>query len=375
MDEKLDLVQKVKNDEIDFMILIQKLWNGRKTILIFIIIGASLGLIIAIFSPKQYTVITTMLPQSESENNMSKISSLVSIAGFDLDLSDAGSDISPVVYPQIVESVPFLLKLMNSPFTFSKVDHQVSLFDYYTKIEKPGVLGTIMKYTVGLPGLIIDSRRKAPNVKITSDSLTRLTKEEDLIGKYLKENVKLTLNKKEGYLTLTCTFPEALLTAQVAKKSQEMLQQTIIEYKTKRAIEQLKYIEQQYAEKKINYKVSQTKLASYKDRNQFVSMAMAGTTQERLEGEYNIAYSVYSELAKQLENAKMKVKKETPAFVILKPVVVPYKKTKPQRIMILFIWTIVSGVLGAGWVFGKTYIAKTKRNQNIYTMEEPLKKG
>ena len=362
----------MKEEEIDFIVLIQRLWNGRKSILIFIAIGSVLGLIIAITSPKQYTVTTTMLPQSESESGMAKIYSLAAIAGFDLDLSDAGSDISPVVYPQIVESVPFLLELMNTPFTFSKIDHQVSILNYYTKVEKPGILSTLLKYTIGLPSLIIKSLRKAPSASITSDNLIRLTKEENLISKSLKRNVKLSLNKKEGYLTLTCTFPEALLAAQVAKKSQEMLQRSIIEYKTKRATEQLKFFEQQYAEKKKDYKIAQNKLASYKDRNKFISMAMAGTEQERLEGEYDIAYSVYSELAKQLENARMKVKKETPAFVIIKPIVIPYEKTKPKRIMILLVWTLTGCIVGAGWVFGKVFITKTKGNRNMSTMEETL---
>jgi uncharacterized protein involved in exopolysaccharide biosynthesis len=362
MDEQKKIVApKSKREEIDFMILLQKLWIGRKTILIFIIIGAILGIIFAMSAPKQYTVTTTMLPQSESDGGMSKISSLAAIAGFDMDLGSNSSDISPVVYPQIIESDPFLIELMNTKFTFSKVDHPISLFDFYTRKEELGFFGTIKKYTLGLPGIILNSLKDTQPVMITHpDGLIHLTQKQELIGQSLKKNITLSINKKEGYLTLSCTFPEALLSAQVAKRSQELLQKTIIEYKTKSAAEQLQFFERQYEEKKKEYEVAQNNLANYKDRNQFLSLAMAGTEQARLQDEYNITYSVYSEMAKQLESAKIKVRKETPAFIIIKPVTVPWKKTKPNRISILLIWTLAGCIIGPGYLFSKEYIKKAK---------------
>jgi len=350
------------SDEIDFMILAGKLWDGRKTIIKCVIGGAVLGLIIAFNSPKQFTVMTTMLPQTESESSMGGLSSLASIAGFDVDLGDNGSDISPVVYPQIVESMPFLLDLMNSKFTFSEVNKPVSLFDFYTKYDKPGFFGTIRNYTIGLPGIImmaLKDKNKETGAP-TSDGLIHLSEEQDIIGSSIKGNVKLALNKKEGYLTLTCTFPEALLAAQVAARSQELLKKTITEYKTKRATEQLLFIEQRFAEKKRDFEKAQGKLAIYQDRNQFVNSAVAGTEKDRLQGEYQIAYSVYSELSKQLENAKIKVKKQTPVFVILKPVVVPLEKTAPKRGMIVVVWLFLGFVAGVLLVVGKLYLSTTK---------------
>jgi len=361
MDEQKKIVApKSKREEIDFMILLQKLWIGRKTILVFILIGAILGIIIAFISQNEYTVSTTMLPQSESENN---ISSLAEMAGLDMNFNNTNSDISPIVYPQIVQSVPFLLELMNTPFTFSKINHPISIFDYYTKEEKSGTLEIIKKYTLGLPSVIINSIRGTKSFNDNhSDGLIHLTNKQASIEDLLIKDITLTLNKKEGYLTLTCTFPEALLAAQVAHKSQELLQKTITEYKTKIATEQLRFFEQQYVEKKRNYEEAQNKLANYKDRNQFLSMAIAGTEQARLQDEYNIAFSVYSEIAKQLENAKIKVKKETPVFVILKPVTVPWKKTKPNRVAIFFTFTLLGSFIGAGWTFGKLYIKLTKKD-------------
>jgi len=368
-EQKKASVSSILNDEIDYMVLVKKLWAERKIVFKYVIIGMVLGLVVAFSSPKEYTVKTTLLPQSESDNNMGGISSLAAMAGFDIDLSDPGCEISPILYPQIIESEPFLLDLMNSKFTFPKVDRPVSLFDYYTKIEKPGLIGLIMKYTIGLPGEIRKVLKGKSKVSAsTSDGLIHLTEDQDAIGNLLKNNITLSLNKKEGYLTLTCIFPDALLSAQIATRSQDLLKKAITEYKTKRAKEQLHFFEQRYAEKKKDYEKAQEKLAWNKDRNQFLSTAMAGTGQERLEGEYQIAYSVYSELAKQLENAQIKVKKETPAFVVIKPVVVPLQPTAPKKASILFIFTLLGGVTGVGFAFGKNYIRffkKKSENDNL----------
>ncbi len=88
---------------------------------------------------------------------------------------------------------------------------------------------------------------------------------------------------------------------------------------------------------------------------------MAKTEEERLTSQYNLIYAVYSDLAKQLEQAKIQVKQDTPVFTIIEPVSVPTKKSKPNRPMILIIWLFLGGVIGTGWVFGKDFIEPMKK--------------
>ena len=52
------------DDEIDLIQLAKTLWNGRKTVIRTTLIFMVLGLFIAIFSAKEYTASTTMVPQS-----------------------------------------------------------------------------------------------------------------------------------------------------------------------------------------------------------------------------------------------------------------------------------------------------------------------
>ncbi len=360
--------QKVEDDEIDLIALTKTLWNGRKTIIITIATFAILGLIVAIILPKEYTSSTTMVPQlSSSRSRLGNLSSLAAIAGFNLDMSTETTELSPYVYPQIVQSVPFQLEIMNTPFTFSDVNHKVTLYEYYTEIAKPGLLSTVKKYSFGLPGVLIGAIRgeKEDSISNSTENKTlTLSEKQESIRKIIAENVSLETNDKEGYVILSSRFHEPKLAAEVAQKAQQLLQQYITEFKIEKATAQLEFVKERYAEKKAEFEQAQDNLAKFRDRNKNVTSAMARTEEERLQSDYQLAFEVYSQLAQQQEQAQIKVKEDTPVFSILKPVVVPIEKSAPNRPLILIIWIFLGGIIGVGWIFGKQFLAAVKERWN-----------
>ena len=64
-------------------------------------------------------------------------------------------------------------------------------------------------------------------------------------------------------------------------------------------------------------------------------------------------------VSKQLETAKMKVKRDTPILTVVQPVTVPTKPSN-SRAKTLIIWTFLGAVLGCGIVLGKQYWPKVK---------------
>ena len=147
-----------EEEGIDIMELVKQLWNGRKTVILWTCAFIVLGLVAALTMKRTYAVSTVMVPQVNSSKS-SSLSSLASLAGFDLGTSIGGSELSPLIYPQIVNSVTFRRELMYTPVHYSKADEPVSMFTYHTEILKPTVFGTIKKYTIGLPGVILKAIR------------------------------------------------------------------------------------------------------------------------------------------------------------------------------------------------------------------------
>jgi uncharacterized protein involved in exopolysaccharide biosynthesis len=280
-------------------------------------------------------------------------------------MSGGAGDISPVLYPQIVNSTAFQLEIMNAKYSFDELDKEVSLFDYYINYYKPGLFGVIKKYTVGLPGIIIKwIKGDREDVRIENNSnsgIIRITQDQYDICKKLNEKLNLNVNDKDGYLTLEARFHEAGLSAQIAEEALKLLQDNITQLKIEKASAQLEFIQSRYNEAKQEFNKAQTQLAEFRDANKNITSAIAQTEQEKLQNEYQLAFDVYSELAKQLEQARIKVKEDTPVFSVIEEVVVPVEKTKPKRAMILVIWIFLGGIFGVGILLGINLIPNLKK--------------
>ncbi len=356
----------VADDEIDLIELAKTIWNGRKLLIKTVLVFMVFGLLVALFSPKQYLASTTMVPQiSNSKSKLGGLSSLAAMAGFNLDINTDVNELSPFVYPQIVQSVPFQLEIMNSSYTFSDVEKPVTLYEYFIEYAKPGFSSIVKKYTIGLPGVIISSLKGKHELSIDSVGKTiQITGEQEKVRKIIAHNLTLETNDKEGYVVLNSQFHEPKLAAEVAQKGQELLQKYIIEFKIEKASAQLAFINERHNEKKKEFQQAQSRLAAFIDRNKNVTSAVARIEEQRLQNEYKLAFDVYSNLAQQLEQAQIKVKEETPVFSVVKPVTVPLEKSKPKRSLILVIWTFMGGVVGLGWIFGKQLHATVKAKWN-----------
>ena len=366
MSEEIQNNVQPEEEGIDFVALLKGLWKGRKTIIICTAIFIALGLTAALTMKRTYTVSTTMVPQLGSSRGKS-LASLASLAGFDMGTSNmSSSELSPLVYPQIVSSVPFRLELMYTPLHYAKADTAVSMMTYMKEYEKPTVIGTVMKYTIGLPGLLMSKLRKPePEVHIegTDDSGAPkpyvLSKDEERLQKRLAQTVSLSVDKKEGYLTLTVTGSEPLQTAELAMKAEKLLQDEITRFRTEKAEAQLAYVKARYNEIKAETDSYQAALATVRDRSQNMSSTRSLIEQERLQSKYTISNSIYMEMAKQLEQAKMQVKLDTPVMTIVQPVAVPTKPSN-SRSKTLIVWTFLGFILGCGIVLAKDYMPKVK---------------
>lgn len=352
---------KIQDDEIDLMALLQTIWNGRKTILKFLIVFSVLGLFIALFSPKEYTASTIMVPVSSEKTKVgSNLGGLAAMAGIDLKSGDF-QGVPPTLYPKVIQSIPFKKELIETPLNISDVKGKISYREYFQDIYNPGVLVWLKKYTIGLPGVIIKSIRgnKESKPDKGADLLFISAKEKELYDR-LEDQMQLEVNDKDGYVKLSTSMPEAIAAAQLAQKAQLLLQDRIIDFKSKKAVEQLHFVEERYKEKQEEFRKAEYALANFRDRNKNVISARAATQESRLKADYNLVYGVYSELAKQVEQQKIQVKEDTPVFTIIEPVSVPVVTSKPKRAIILYIWIFIGLVAGIGMVFGKGFVKNMK---------------
>lgn len=77
---------------------------------------------------------------------------------------------------------------------------------------------------------------------------------------------------------------------------------------------------------------------------------MSSMKQQNPQIEYSLAFGLHSELAKQIEQAEIQVKKILLLLIILQPVEVPDKRSSSKRILNALILTFLSIVISSSWV-------------------------
>lgn len=348
-----------EDDEIDLLELAKTIWENRKTIYRFVAAGAVLGVLVALLSPKEYVSTATLMPEYSTESQGGAASLLQRYGGL-IGLSggtySANSNAIRVdLYPQIVASLTFQDKLARQEFYFPEEGVTASLYEYFMEIRSPGVVGTVMEYTIGLPGKILEAFKEEQSVSpFNADSselrIVELSKKEMEVIEELRSRVTASLNEETGVVSVSAKMGNPRLAAEIAKYTIEELTEYLTEYRTEKVLIDLEFIEEQLQKAKERFEQAQLALADFRDSNQGNLTARARTEEQRLQSEYDIAFNVYNTLTQQYEEAKLKVQEETPVFKVLQPVQVPVED-ETSGLMILIVFVMLSGIVSLGWIF------------------------
>jgi uncharacterized protein involved in exopolysaccharide biosynthesis len=345
-----DQLRTIEEDEIDLIELLKKVWSSKRFIVRWTGYFIVIGLVVALLSPKEFTASSTFIPQTSESKTGGSLSGLASLAGISLGGATTGGEIPPTLYPQILNSVPVKRSILSIEVPLDQ--SSVSYSDYL--LEKPTpILSLVKKYTIGLPGVILGAIRGTEASTETSSNPMIVTQEEKGLFETLEAQIALSVNEKEGFVELSVTTDDATVAAVLTSKVKEILQQQIIDYKIQHGKEYLNFTQKQYNEKQKEYFALQDEVARAKDQNKNIISERYQNQFKQKEGELLIAQSVYQELAKQLEQAKLQVAKDTPIFSTIKPVTIPTERSAPKRSLILVIWAFLGFVVSVGVVLVK----------------------
>jgi len=333
--------------DLDLKWLIKTIWKKKITIIVSTILFSIFGIINSFFSPYQYTASTTMIPV-QGGGSTTNISQLASLAGFDL-MGGLGNEkyISPNLYPLIVKSSPFLEELSNFKIKVKDFDERILLGDFLYNYSK---LSFMDIYKKDLLGRKIEILNKI-NIKKDDDKLNLLnvkyssfSNADKLLYDFISEKISINYITREGILRIQATMPDPISAAELAQKTTDLLQKKIIEFKVKKAREELIFLEKRYLETQQKFNEKKMDFAEFQDKNLNLISSRSNIKFNQLQSEYDLISNVFLQIAQQLESQKLKVKKETPIFSVIEPVTVPLIRSSPIRTKILKIW-LLSGII------------------------------
>ena len=102
------------SDEIDLLMLLKTVWEGKKQIIIVSFIFVLIGIAIALLSPIVYSSSTTFINSQKESSSSSGLSNVASLVGINLGGISSGNEIPAAMYPQIGQSIEFKRALLQS---------------------------------------------------------------------------------------------------------------------------------------------------------------------------------------------------------------------------------------------------------------------
>lgn len=347
--------QEEEELEIDLMEYARKLWAARKLLLKVAGIAAVVGVIIALTTPKQYTVNVTLAPEmgKSGGSSLSGIASMLGVGGFNMG-NDADA-LNVTLYPDIVSSTPFILDLMDTPV--SMLDEEkpdTTLVGYLEEYTSSSLIGTVVSLPFKAIGEIISLFKSEEEEGEGGINPFKLTKEQSLIVEGLKKQIVASVDKKTGVTTVSVTMQDPMVAAILTDTVIVKLKEHITHYRVSKAEEDCKYWEQLNDQRRDEYHAKQQLYANYVDANKNVILQSVRIEQERLQNEMNLAYQVYSNVATQLQMARAKVQEAKPVFAIVEPATVPLQPSGTSRKMILIGIVFLAVAGAAAWIlFGQ----------------------
>ena len=143
---------------------------------------------------------------------------------------------------------------------------------------------------------------------------------------------------------------DPVISAAVTDTIQRRLQEYVTLYRTKKARGDLDYALTLYDEAQKQYLESQRKYADFVDSNADLILQSYKVKRDDLENDMQMKFSLYNQIAQQVQMARARIQEKTPAFTQLQPATVPLKKDAPKRM------TITLGYMFFAFILTTIYI-------------------
>ncbi len=320
-----------------FAIILSALRKRTRLIFIALILFSIIGIIVSSLIKKEYTANATILPQADISNSISsRYSSIAVLAGLNISGQD-GSKLTPKLYPVFLDNLYFQRKLYNKTIRLSTISDSISYGDFMLNYYDEGSLVRFKSNIFGLPSKIISLFKNKNNNLSVIDTVgvNRRTVNEIFQEKILKKQLKVIINEEQGVMIIEAITHDPLLSEQLVRRCEEVLQKTIIDGTIEKSKIELEFLEKRLKVAKEDYIAKRSALGNFRDRNKFALTSYTKNIEEQLNSEYQLTFSVYSQIATQIENAKLQIAKDTPIFTVIKPAVVPVGSSSTSSAVIV----------------------------------------
>ncbi|KAB7729356.1 lipopolysaccharide biosynthesis protein [Rudanella paleaurantiibacter] len=337
----------VEDSEIEIRLsdVVHFLKQSRRAILVGGFTGALIFGVYAFLKPNEYSASCTIIPeiQSKGAGSLGNLGSLAGLAGIDVGgLSSSTDAIRPDLYPNILQSVPFFLHMLEQKVVSDEFKVSEKFEVYLAKKRKQGFAGWLNSFWQEKSD--ITSR---PWVR-KMDGVLYVSKTREGYIKEIGSRVSATYDKKTSTISISATMQDPVVAASVANHVLSYLTNYITLYRTEKSRREVSFLNKQVEIAKERYQKAELALSLYRDQNRGLFLNTAKVEEQRIQAEFLLAQDLYNTLSKQTEMAKVKVQENTPVFNVIEPVKIPLRKSAPSRAALIITGLAIGILISVG---------------------------
>jgi uncharacterized protein involved in exopolysaccharide biosynthesis len=319
MEESKPIDSPGKETSFNYTELFLLLWGSRKLIAAITASVTVAAIIISLLLPLYYRSTVVILPEISQGKlaALGGLSDLASLAGVNV----GGSEASPIkLYPTIVISEAVLKNVIYQKYRTIAFPDSANLIQIWGLDEEK-------------PLLAYEKMLKA-----------------------LRDELEVSLETKTSVLTISLLTKEPQLSADILNAIAHELDVYSRTKRTTNASAQRKWIEGRLTEVKADLEHSENALRDFRENNRRVSDSpQLLLEQERFIREVQINSTLFIELKKQYEIARIEEIKNVPIVNVMDAGRAAARKERPQRSVIVIVFFFLSLFGGIGFVYIKFY--------------------
>ncbi len=327
-------------------VIVRTLWQERYKVLLTAFLFAGFGTAIALLIKPEFRSEARIMPEMNNGSGdiLKRLASVAGFAGVDFSDTEGMDAIRPDLYPNVLQSTPFILYLIDQPVTTTD-----------------GQFQTIAQFLLPNDGrwslkklLLFDKPNTVPPTSTNKIAgAVRLSVNQQELTDEIGERISAKFDTRSGIITIVAKMPDANVAAAVAQLAMNYLTNYVTDYRTEKERQDLQFYDQQVGKAYKRYTRAQFNVFQYNDHHKNVVMLATTMDRHNMEVELAVAQKVYTDLSYHLEQAKIKVQDRTLIFKVLEPPNVPLRRSSPKRTVLVLLFAVLGLVLGIMYVLAR----------------------
>ena len=333
---------------IDLTQIFHILWDKRRTFFKVWAWTFVLSCIWILPQPRYYMGTVKLAPEISGDQAVGGLSSLASSFGINVGSGEGQDAIYPLLYPELFENPEFIVGLYDINVTTKDGSISTDYFTYMKKHQKKNLLLWPYRYVKKSIKDFFSEKDKTPRAADAKGVNPFMMNKADFeLMQSIMGHIHCSVDNKNNVITVSVKDQDPLICAVMADSVKEHLQDFIILYRTRKAIEDVAHYQQLRDNAETEYIEAMERYSNFCDSHRNITLQSYQSRQNKLASEMGLKQNSLSAMETQLTEAKVRLQEKTPAFTTLKCSTVPVLPAGPKRVMFVLCMLFLASIVTA----------------------------